>query len=87
MGKDSPGSPITDAGRFLSMVAWELNYRGELEFLHQAERHRRCAGCTSKMAGAIFCFGWSQVISRSLAIDIHRRRLSSWPPPLAIYDS
>jgi shikimate 5-dehydrogenase len=37
MGKDRPGSPITDEGLFpLHGVAWELNYRGELAFLHQA---------------------------------------------------
>ena len=45
MGKDRPGSPITDAGRFPQQaIAWELNYRGELGFLRQArtqaqERH------------------------------------------------
>jgi len=37
MGKDRPGSPITDAGRFPQhAIAWELNYRGELGFLRQA---------------------------------------------------
>lgn len=37
MGKDRPGSPISDAGLFpWQGVAWELNYRGELRFLHQA---------------------------------------------------
>ncbi len=38
MGKDRPGSPITDEGVFpLHGVAWELNYRGKLDFLHQAK--------------------------------------------------
>lgn len=37
MGKDRPGSPISDAGLFpWQGIAWELNYRGELKFLHQA---------------------------------------------------
>lgn len=37
MGKDRPGSPITDAGTFpMHGIAWELNYRGKLDFLHQA---------------------------------------------------
>src|SRR5690349_1735935 len=36
MGKDTPGSPLTDAARFPPRtVVWELNYRGELDFLHQ----------------------------------------------------
>jgi hypothetical protein len=35
MGKDSPGSPITWESQFpLHGVAWEFNYRGELDFLH-----------------------------------------------------
>jgi shikimate 5-dehydrogenase len=47
MGKDRPGSPITHEGLFpLHGVAWDLNYRGELTFLHQAsvqaeQRHVR----------------------------------------------
>jgi hypothetical protein len=41
MGKDLPGSPITDGGLFpIGGVAWELNYRGELRFLHQALEQR-----------------------------------------------
>lgn len=37
MGKDRPGSPITGAGVFpMHGIAWELNYRGKLDFLHQA---------------------------------------------------
>jgi shikimate dehydrogenase len=47
MGKDRPGSPITDEAVFpMNSVAWELNYRGKLDFLHQAraqagQRHVR----------------------------------------------
>jgi shikimate dehydrogenase len=38
MGKDRPGSPVTDNGLFpMHGIAWELNYRGELAFLHQAQ--------------------------------------------------
>jgi shikimate 5-dehydrogenase len=35
LGKDAPGSPLTDAARFpADAVAWDLNYRGDLVFLH-----------------------------------------------------
>src|SRR5205085_8593929 len=35
MGKDTPGSPVTDAVRFPEdAIAWELNYRGDLDFLY-----------------------------------------------------
>ncbi|RPI20530.1 MAG: shikimate dehydrogenase, partial [Chloroflexota bacterium] len=37
MGKDTPGSPITNAGLFPKHgIAWEFNYRGKLDFMHQA---------------------------------------------------
>ncbi|MEZ4678949.1 MAG: hypothetical protein R2932_32515 [Caldilineaceae bacterium] len=49
MGKDRPGSPITDAALFPSnAVAWELNYRGDLPFLQQAQKQQASAnfnGC------------------------------------------
>ena len=60
MGKDLPGSPITDEATFPEgAIVWELNYRGELDFLHQARRqehhawpHRwRMAGAISSTAG------------------------------------
>ena len=47
MGKDLPGSPITEAGRFpMNGVAWELNYRGELQFLDQALAQREARNLT-----------------------------------------
>ena len=39
LGKDAPGSPISDAARFPEgAIAWDLNYRGDLVFLDQARR-------------------------------------------------
>ena len=41
LGKDVPGSPITDAGLFPQQgIAWDLNYRGDLVFLDQARRQQ-----------------------------------------------
>ena len=35
MGKDTPGSTVTDQGAFpRSGIAWEIYYRGELDFWH-----------------------------------------------------
>jgi len=37
MGKDRPGSPISDEGTFpMHSIVWDLNYRGKLDFLRQA---------------------------------------------------
>ena len=36
MGKDIPGSAVTDKGLFAEHgIAWELDYRGELDFKRQ----------------------------------------------------
>ncbi|MBN1834478.1 MAG: hypothetical protein JW820_01440 [Spirochaetales bacterium] len=35
LGKDAPGSPVTDQAAFpVNAMVWEFNYRGSLEFLH-----------------------------------------------------
>lgn len=41
LGKDRPGSPLTDHAVFPENgLVWELNYRGELDFMHQALRQQ-----------------------------------------------
>lgn len=71
MGKDTPGSPLTDAGIFPERaVAWELNYRGELDFLRQAQAQQTARGLTVADGWEYFIHGWSQVISHVLHITI-----------------
>lgn len=71
MGKDIPGSPITDAGLFpLDSIAWELNYRGELDFMHQALRQRDSRGVKVEDGWVYFVHGWSQVIAQVYHLDI-----------------
>lgn len=61
LGKDRPGSPLP-AGVPLprEAIAWELNYRGELEFLQQA----RAAGLRSFDGWLYFLHGWSEHIAQ-----------------------
>jgi len=67
MGKDSPGSPITSDGLFPTFsVAWELNYRGELDFLRQAQAHQAERQLIVADGWEYFIHGWSQVISHVL---------------------
>jgi len=68
LGKDAPGSPLTDAARFpQSAVAWDLNYRGELKFLDQA----RAAGHVRTEDGWVyFLHGWTQVIAEVFDVEI-----------------
>ena len=71
MGKDTPGSPLTDGALFPRHgVVWELNYRGELDFMRQAEAQMRARGLSVADGWAYFVHGWSQVISHVLHVEI-----------------
>ena len=71
MGKDTPGSPITDDGLFpLNSIAWEFNYRGELDFMHQAQRQVESRNVRVEDGWVYFVHGWSQVVGQVLHIEI-----------------
>ena len=71
MGKDSPGSPITDAGVFPRRgIAWEFNYRGELDFMHQALRQVDERDLKVEDGWIYFVHGWSQVVAQVLHVDL-----------------
>ena len=71
MGKDLPGSPLTAAGRFPENgIAWELNYRGELEFLHQALAQREARRLTVEDGWLYFLLGWTSVVGQVLHVEI-----------------
>lgn len=71
MGKDIPGSPITDDGLFPeNSIAWEFNYRGELDFMHQALRQSESRNVFVEDGWVYFLHGWTQVIAQVLHIDI-----------------
>ncbi len=71
LGKDAPGSPITDAGIFpQGGIAWDLNYRGDLVFLDQARRQQSERKLHVEDGWTYFIHGWTQVIAEVFAIDI-----------------
>jgi len=71
MGKDSPGSPITWEGRFpRDAIAWEFNYRGELDFLHQALAQKESRSLVVEDGWLYFLHGWTQVIAQVLHIEL-----------------
>lgn len=71
MGKDIPGSPITDQGLFPEQgIAWELNYRGELDFLHQAKRQEEQRSLTIEDGWNLFVIGWAMVIEYVFDVNI-----------------
>ncbi len=71
MGKDRPGSPITDQAHFPEQgVAWELNYRGALDFMHQANRQQAARNLTVADGWVAFLHGWTGVIAHVLDVEI-----------------
>ncbi len=71
MGKDTPGSPITDDGVFpQDGIAWELNYRGELDFLCQARAQAAQRNLTVEDGWYYFLVGWSTIIGQIFEVEI-----------------
>ncbi|KLU62255.1 shikimate dehydrogenase [Peptococcaceae bacterium CEB3] len=62
-GKDTPGSPITSGGVFPeNSLVWELNYRGDLDFLQQANAQKERNSLQVEDGWIYFIQGWTQVI-------------------------
>ena len=73
MGKDTPGSPITWNGKFpMNSIAWEFNYRGELDFWHQAMAQRESRNLFIEDGWLYFLYGWTEVIAEMLHIPIEQ---------------
>jgi shikimate 5-dehydrogenase len=71
MGKDRPGSPITNNGDFpQGGLVWELNYRGDLDFLGQARSQEDSRNLVIEDGWVYFVHGWSDAISRVFAADV-----------------
>lgn len=77
MGKDRPGSPLTDGCRFpMNGIVWEFNYRGSLEFMHQAEAQQAERHLQIEDGWTYFIHGWTQVIAEVFHTDITGERLA-----------
>ena len=71
MGKDTPGSPVTNAAVFPERgIVWEFNYRGALDFLHQARQQHSARGLRIEDGWTYFLHGWSQVVAQVLHIEL-----------------
>lgn len=71
LGKDRPGSPLTGEVPFPHhSIIWEINYRGDLLFMHQAEAQKKERNLTVHDGWMYFVFGWTQVISEVFDYEI-----------------
>jgi len=63
MGKDLPGSPLSNEVVFPeNSYVWEFNYRGSLEFYHQALQQKRIRNLHVEDGWSYFIYGLTQVI-------------------------
>lgn len=71
LGKDRSGSPLSKVAPFPSAaIAWELNYRGELDFLRQARRQMAGRSLRIEDGWRYFLYGWLGVIAVVLDLTI-----------------
>ncbi len=71
LGKDGPGSPLTDDCQFpQDSLVWELNYRGERLFMHQAQAQAEKANLHVEDGWTYFIHGWTQVIAEVFHMPI-----------------
>jgi shikimate 5-dehydrogenase len=74
LGKDAPGSPITEAARFPENgLAWEFNYRGNLVFLDQARAQEQARQLHVEDGWLYFIHGWTRVIAEVFDVEIPTR--------------
>ncbi len=71
MGKDTPGSPITWQAQFpKNSIAWEFNYRGELDFMHQALAQVEKNHVRVEDGWLYFIHGWTLVVAQVLHFEL-----------------
>lgn len=71
LGKDRPGSPLTDAALFpMQALVWEINYRGDLRFMHQGLEQKTARNLYVEDGWMYFIYGWTSVIGEVFDIKI-----------------
>jgi shikimate 5-dehydrogenase len=71
MGKDTPGSPISEFAKFPeSGFVWDFNYRGDLIFLDQARKQQKERNLNVVDGWVYFIHGWTRVISEVFHVEI-----------------
>ena len=75
-GKDRPGAPVSNDVRFpKNSYVWDFNYRGSLEFLHNAEKQKDERGLHIEDGWTYFICGWALVIGEVFNIEMNRQNI------------
>lgn len=76
LGKDAPGSPTTDQVQYAqNSLVWEINYRGDLLFMRQAQAQAQAKKLHIEDGWIYFIHGWTQVIAEVFDITIEGETL------------
>jgi shikimate 5-dehydrogenase len=76
LGKDAPGSPTTDSVSYPhDSLVWEINYRGDLLFMRQAQAQQKEKNLHVEDGWLYFIHGWTQVIAEIFHIEIDSETL------------
>ncbi len=71
LGKDLPGSPLSAAALFPpDGCIWELNYRGERDFMAQARAQAKSRNLTIEDGWMYFLHGWTQVLAEIFSLQL-----------------
>ncbi len=71
LGKDRPGSPLTDDAVFpKDSLVWEINYRGDLRFMYQALEQKEKQNLLVEDGWVYFVHGWTQVIAEVFHVNV-----------------
>ena len=71
LGKDRPGSPLGAGARFpVGAFAWELNYRGDLQFLSHARSQGLTRQVQTEDGWVYFLHGWLQTIGAVFDVEV-----------------
>jgi shikimate dehydrogenase len=88
LGKDRPGSPLTNDAVFpMNALVWEINYRGDLLFMHQAIAQKEKRNLYIEDGWKYFIFGWTQVIGEVFDVAIEGKVLDELDKIAAKFNS
>lgn len=88
LGKDRPGSPLTNEAVFPNYaIVWEINYRGDLLFMHQALKQKEKENLVVVDGWMYFVYGWTAVISEVFHTPIQGELLKEMDRIAARYNN
>ena len=71
LGKDAPGSPLTEAAVLpMNGAAWDFNHRGDLVFLDQARAQTEQRKLHIEDGWLYFIYGWLEGIAQVFDVDV-----------------